>query len=150
MSFTAEYGLADHGSAGLIFKGWVQAMSGEPRAGLKLLEEGFARQREVATNEDFPVYLCLLSEVLGLLDSSDEAVDRISRELPDFEKSQLRIWIPELVRELGDAILRADPPPPNRRGSRYREAADLAHSQGVPMLGLRVAMSQAQLDAPNR
>ena len=146
LSFTGEYGLADHGSAGLVFKGWVQAMSGEPGPGLKLLEEGFARQREVATNEDFPVYLCLLSEVLGLLDRADEAVDRISRELPEFETSQLRIWIPELVRELGDATLRADPTATEQARKRYREAADLAHSQGVPMLGLRVAMSQAKLD----
>jgi len=66
--------------------------------------------------------------------------------LPDLEKSQLRIWIPELIRELGDATLRADPTATEQARKRYREAADLAHSQGVPMLGLRVAMSQAKLD----
>jgi hypothetical protein len=43
------------------------AMEGDPKAGLKMLEEGFARQREIATTGDFPTYPCLLTEVLARL-----------------------------------------------------------------------------------
>ena len=63
IAFAAEHGFADHGSAGLVFQGWVTAArSGEPAAGLKVFEEGLARQREVATNEDFPVFLTFVGD----------------------------------------------------------------------------------------
>lgn len=146
IAFTSDHGLADHGSAGGIFKGWVLANRSDPQAGLRLIEEGFARQREIATNEDFPVYLCVLAEVLTRLDRPDEAVERIRRERQDFEDCSLRIWVPELLRVLGDAMLAAEPNSIVPARQTFAEAAELASSQGAVMLGLRIAMSEARLD----
>ena len=145
ISFTSEYGLASHGAAGSIFQGWVMAVEGDSLAGLKMIEEGFARQREVCTNEDFPIYLCLLAEVLTLNGKPDLAVERILAELPDFEACQLRVWIPELLRVLGDTILTADPNLVEEALHRYTEARQLAEAQQVPMLQLRIAVSEARL-----
>ncbi|MCC2653591.1 MAG: hypothetical protein K0Q60_3757, partial [Microvirga sp.] len=145
ISFTREHGLADHGAAGLIFQGWVRAVEGETAAGLAMLEEGFARQREVCTNEDFPVYLCLLTEVLTAQKRPDLAVARILDELPDFEACQLRIWMPELLRVLGEAMLAADPGAVEEARRRFEQARIFAESQDVPMLQLRIARSEARL-----
>lgn len=146
ISFTSEHGLASQGAAGLIFQGWVIAVQGDPAAGLKMLEEGFARQREVCTNEDFPVYLCLLAEVLTMLGRADEAVERITREMPDFLESQILVWMPELLRALGDATLAANPRAVDKARQHFADARELAATQQVPMLELRIAVSEARLD----
>jgi predicted ATPase len=146
MEFTSEHGLADHGSAGPIFRGWVLAKQGDPVAGLKMLEEGLSRQRDVATNEDFSVYLCLLAEVLIEAGQPERAIERLVSERPQFDRSGLRIWLPELVRVTADTMLVADPLTVDKARELLDEAAGLAESQKVPMLGLRVAVSKARLD----
>jgi len=145
LSFTREHGVADHGAAGLVFQGWVIAIRQDPAAGLKMLEEGFARQREVVTAEDFPVYLCLLAEALTAAGRPDEAVERIEKERPEFDRIGLAVWMPELLRVLGDTVLAADPDATARARALYSEAAAMAAAQDVPMLALRVAMSEARL-----
>jgi class 3 adenylate cyclase/predicted ATPase len=146
-ALTGRHGMEGAGAAALIFRGWAIALLGEPEAGLRQLEEGWARQREIATNEDYPVYLCFLADVLTALGRAHEAVVRIQRELDGFERSQLRIWLPELERVLGDAILAADPQSTEQARHHYVRAADLAAFQKVPMLQLRIAMSEARLHA---
>ena len=145
MSFTSEHGLASQGAAGLVFRGWVVAMQGDPTTGLKMLEDGLSRQRETSTNEDFPVYLCLLAEVLTMLGRADEAAVRISQELPDFERCQLRVWMPELLRALGDATIAADARDVEKARLHLTAARELAETQDVPMLELRIATSEARL-----
>jgi hypothetical protein len=143
IALTSEYGLVDVQPAALIFRGWVVATHQDPMAGLTMLEEGFARQREIATTEDFPVYLCLLAEALTAVGKPEEAVERIARERPEFDRIRLRVWIPELIRAQGEAMLAADPASVTQARA---EAAELAETQGVPMLGLRIAVSEARLN----
>ena len=142
---TAEHGVADHAAAGLIFQGWVVASQRDPAAGLRMIEEGFARQRDIATSEDFPVYLCLLAEVLGQLGRPEQAMERIARELAEFDRIGLRMWIPELKRVLADSMLAADAGSADAAGVLFGEAARLAAEQRVPMLSLRIAVSEARL-----
>jgi class 3 adenylate cyclase/predicted ATPase len=146
MEFTTEHGMADHGSAGLIFQGWVKAMQGDPETGLKMLEEGLRRQREVATDEDLSVYLSLLAEVLMHMGRPEDAIQRIECERPTLDKSNLWIWMPELLRTLGEATLAANPKAKKDAYRLFEEAAALSQKQGVPMLGLRIALSKARLD----
>jgi predicted ATPase len=145
LSFTREHGIADHGAAGLVFQGWVIAIREDPLAGLKMLEEGFARQREIVTAEDFPVYLCLLAEALMAAGRAEEAIERIEKERPEFDRIGLAVWMPELLRVLGDTVLAANPKAIGRARKLYSESAAMAAAQNVPMLGLRVAMSEARL-----
>lgn len=155
LSFTREHGIADPGGEGLVFQGWVIAISEDAEAGLTMLEEGFAREREITTAEDFPVYLCLLAEALTAAGRADEAIEK---ERPVFKRIGLTNWLPELLRVLGDTVLVADPGAAARAQQLYTEAGSLAAAQGAPMLALRVAMSEARLalrtslspDAPTR
>jgi hypothetical protein len=118
----------------------------DPAAGLAMLEEGFARQREMATSEDYPVYLCLLAGVLTRLGRAAEAAERIERDRPEFDRIGLRIWMPELLRVLAETTLAADPDAIERAAALLAEARALAAAQAVPMLGLRIASSAARLD----
>jgi predicted ATPase len=145
MRFTSEYGMADHGAAGIIFQGWVTALKDDPVNGLAALEKGLADQRAITTNEDLAVYLCLLTECLIQVGRADEAVMRITSDLPNLERPELQIWMPELYRMLGEAIIAADAGAANEAQRRFAQAASLADHQQVPMLGLRVALSQARL-----
>jgi hypothetical protein len=77
----------------------------------------------------------------------DEAVEHVNRELPDLEKADLWIWLPELHRILGDVMLAADSGAIDAVRQVHRRAAALADQQRVPMLGLRIALSQARLVA---
>jgi class 3 adenylate cyclase/predicted ATPase/DNA-binding transcriptional ArsR family regulator len=145
IAFTAEHGVADHGAAGLVFRGWVIATQGDPASGLKMLEEGLARQQEVATSEDFSVYLCLQAEALAAAGQADNALETLFRERPQFDRSGLRIWLPEVLRMTGEMTLVADPTSTEKAREAFLEARRLANSQRVPMLELRLAMSEARL-----
>jgi class 3 adenylate cyclase len=80
MALATAHGLSGVGAAGLIFTGWVRAMQGDPDTGLHLIDEGWARQTEIATNEDYPVYLCLMAETLTAMGRPEHAVERVARE----------------------------------------------------------------------
>jgi hypothetical protein len=117
----------------------------DPVDGLAALEKGLAEQRAITTNEDLAVYLCLLTECLIQVGRADEAVMRITSDLPSLERPELQIWMPELYRMLGEAIIAADAEAANEAQRRFAQAASLADFQQVPMLGLRVALSRARL-----
>jgi predicted ATPase len=105
-----------------------------------------ARQRAIATNEDLSVYLCLLAECLIRIGRPDRAVESVTRELPVLESLDLWIWMPELYRVLGEAVIAADANASDEAHRRFAQAAALAKRQHVPMLGLRIAQSQARLN----
>jgi predicted ATPase len=145
VAFTAEHGIADHGASGLIFRGWVIATQEDPVTGLRMIEEGLARQRATATDEDYSVYLCLLAEALIAAKQADRAVELLLRERHAFEQNGFQIWVPELLRVTGEAMLAADPDCSGRARAMFDEAAALANRQNAPMLELRIAMSEARL-----
>ncbi len=144
---TSEHGLADHRAKGLIFRGWTVAMRDDPTAGLRTLEDGLAQQREIGTLEDFPVYLCLHAEALVRAGQPERAVEELRRDRRIFDQLGLLFWMPEVLRMLAEVTLHADPASVAAAQALLREAADQAESQGVPMLGLRIALTAAQLEA---
>ena len=147
VSFTSEHGLADHRAKGLIFRGWTVAMRDDPRAGLRTLEEGLARQREIGTLEDFPVYVCLHAEALARAGRPERAIEELQRDRKTFEQVGLNFWMPEVMRMLAEVMLHADPASVSSAEAMLRDAADLADKQGVAMLGLRIAVTAARLEA---
>lgn len=145
VDLTSQYGFSDQAAAGELFRGWVVALREDAGTGVAVMEQALERQRGIATNEDLPVYLCLLAEGLILAGRPDQAAERIARERPDFGRSGLRVWVPELIRMQGEAVLAADPGTHDAALQLFREAADLARSQGAWMLNLRAALSEARL-----
>jgi class 3 adenylate cyclase/predicted ATPase len=145
--FAAGHALADHHAKALIFRGWSKALHGDTTAGLALLEDGIARQRDIGTDEDFPIYLSLLAEVLIRAGKADRALDELAAARAQFAQIGLRIWVPELVRLHGEATLAADPGAEPAAAAHFAESARLAAEQGAVMLGLRTAASAARLHA---
>ena len=111
-----------------------------------MLEEGFTRQQEVATSDDFAIYLCLQAEALAAAGQADKALEHLVRERPQFDRSGLRLWLPEVLRMTGEMILAADFRSASKARTYFSEAAKMADAQGAPMLGLRTAVSEARLD----
>ncbi len=146
IGLTTEHGMADHGAAGLIFRGWAIAQTGDRKIGLAELEHGLDRQRETATIEDFPVYLSLRAEILTAMGQPDRALPEMIEERRRLEGSNLGIWMPELLRATGETMLAADPASTTAARALFTEAAALADTQGCLMLKLRIAQSLARLD----
>ena len=145
VSATAEYGLDDHRARGLIFRGWTVALRDDPEGGLAMVRDGLARQRDINTREDFPVYVCLLAEAMAAAGSPELAIHELVQALPEFERIGLHVWHSEVLRTYGDMILAAAPEEAERAERLYAEAARISGEQQTAMLGLRVAVSQARL-----
>ena len=146
VTFTSELDLQDHRAKGLIFRGWSVAMQDDAGAGLRILEDGFARQQDIGTTEDFSLYLCLRAEAMGAAGQAAQAVEMLRRERLAFAERGFGFWMPELIRTLADMTLAADPHATDEAASLLAEAEALAVAQDVPMLGLRIAVTAAQLD----
>ena len=146
-----EHGMQDARAKGMIFVGWATAIGSDPAAGLRLLEEGFARQRDIGTSEDFPIYVALQAEMLMAAGEPERAMQALREADAEFDRSGLRFWRPELRRLQAEALLRADP----RGGAGsageparalFEDAIAIAQEQGAAMLGLRAATALARLD----
>ena len=146
VTFTSSHGLADHRAKAFIFRGWAVAAQGDVAAGLHTLREGFDRQGQIGTKEDFPIYCSLLAESLALAGQSDKAIDLLAEARREFEQLGLAVWMPELLRVHAAIMLEADPGSTSAVASILAEAGNLAAMQQAHMLGLRIAMTGARLD----
>lgn len=144
-SFTAEHGLKDHAAKSRIYRGWTVALNEDVAQGLGMLRDGFAMQHDIGTSEDFPFYVCMLAESLIAAGKADEAVEELHKARTRFEEQGLNVWLPEVVRMTAEAMLAADPGASAMAEAVLHEAAQIAASQRVPMLSLRIAASRARL-----
>ena len=144
-SFATEHALADHHAKALIFRGWSKALQADVTAGLAMLEDGIARQRDIGTDEDFPIYVSLLAEVLIRAGRADQAIAELVEARAQFARIGLRVAVPELVRLHGEATIAADPGAGDEAAAHFAEALRLADAQGAFMLGLRGAVSASRL-----
>ncbi len=151
MQLAGEHGMEDARVKGMIFAGWAAATGGDPAAGLHLLEEGFARQRDIGTSEDFPIYVALQAEMLMAAGQPERALQALRDAVAEFDRTGLRFWRPELRRLQAQALLQADP----RGGAGsageparvlLEDAMAVAQEQGAAMLALRSAVALARLD----
>jgi class 3 adenylate cyclase/predicted ATPase len=142
---TSEHGLDDHRARGLIFRGWTVALQEDPQAGLATVREGLARQRDINTSEDFPIYVCLLAEALAVAGKPELAVDELARALREFERIGLHVWRSEVLRTYGEMILAAGSSDTDLAERLFAEAGRISAEQDTAMLGLRVAVSRARL-----
>jgi predicted ATPase len=145
VSFSTEHALADHHAKALIFRGWAMAMSEDLAGGRAMLEEGIARQRDIGTDEDFPIYYSLLAEVLLRSGDAGRALEEVQAARSAFDRIGLSVAIPELVRLHGEALLAANPGAGAEALARFAEAQAMAEGQGASMLRLRASVSAARL-----
>ena len=139
-------GFADHQSKGHIFLGWTVALQGDATAGLRLLRSGLARQKDNGTVEDFPIYFSLLADALQLAGRPGEALEELEAVLAVCRAAGLRIWIPEVLRRIGELRILAGAGPTQAEAA-MREGLDMAIEQGARALSVRGAISLARFRA---
>jgi predicted ATPase len=142
----AEHGLADHHARSLIHKGWARAVTEDVGAGLLMLQEGIARQRDIGIDEDFPIYVSLLGEVLTSAGRADEAVVHLQEAHEAFATSGVQAMVPDMLRVLGEATIASNPSDELSARAWMTEAARMAEEHGAKFLSLRAALSLARLD----
>ena len=142
----AEHGLADHQARSLIHKGWARAVAEDVGAGLLMLQEGIARQRDIGIDEDFPIYVSLLGEVLTSAGRADEAVVHLQEAHEAFATSGVQAMVPDMLRVLGEATIASNPSDELSARAWLAEAARMADDHGAKFLSLRAALSLARLD----
>jgi len=141
-----EHTMPDYQSKAMIFSGWADAQLAEPERGLAMIETGFARQRDIGTNEDFLIYYTLLAEALGRTGRPDRALEELSRARSELSQSGMLFWMPEIYRMLGDMMLLVEPGSGARAAAEYAYAQMLATQQGAAMLALRAALAAARIE----
>ena len=144
--FGSDTGMMAARAKGLIFHGWATAMRQDPAVGLRALEEGFARQQETGTNEDFPIYVCLLAEALLAAGKSDRAIEMLAAAEGEHALLGLGFWSPEVRRMRAEATLAADAAADETALQLFDQAQAMAAAQGATMLALRAAAGAAALE----
>ncbi|WP_460450272.1 AAA family ATPase [Alsobacter sp. SYSU BS001988] len=139
-----EKGFSDHLSKGRIFLGWTTALGGDPATGLAMLTEGLAQQKESGTSEDFPIYTCMLAEILELAGRPQEALAELESMREVAQAAGLRIWMPEVLRRIGELLERTGAGAAQAEAT-LREALALAEAQAARALAVRAALSLARL-----
>ena len=132
-----------HEAKGLVFRGWALAQLGEPEQGIKLLRSGLASQKDVGTREDFPIFIDMLAEILGMTGRSEEGLRHIDHVLSETEASGLRFWTAELYRRMGHLLLERNEK--SKAKKEFRRARTVAREQNAISLELRTAMSLVRL-----
>jgi predicted ATPase len=142
-AFAAEHRFRDLAAKADIFEGWALAALGQPRAGLEMIEKGLATQREIGTQEDFPVYYDMLAEAYSLAALPERGLALVQEAMEMAEETGLQYWTAELLRRKGDLLLQD-----GETGCALRcfdAAAGLAEAQRARSLQLRAATSKARL-----
>ena len=143
--FAEEKGFADYASKGQLFQGWARAVLGDPGGGLELFQRGLALQKQIGTMEDFPVYYCMLAELLERAGKPDEALSETAAAQTLLEKAGLVMWMPELQRRRGELILRVNPQDADAAQAAFAQALHSAAAQGAKPLELRAGLNIARL-----
>ncbi|HWK44622.1 MAG TPA: adenylate/guanylate cyclase domain-containing protein [Stellaceae bacterium] len=144
LRFAEERGFSDHEAKGMIFRGWATAKLGDTQRGLADVRAGLLRQKEIGTSEDFPLYVCMLGETLGLANRLDEAHGAVLEGRQEAERTGLAVWLPELIRWEAE-ILRLGGDRGDAVEAGYRAAIVVAQGQQARALELRASVGLAQL-----
>jgi class 3 adenylate cyclase/predicted ATPase len=142
--FSEDQGFSDPEAKGIIFRGWAKTLLGDVSGGLREVEVGILRQRDIGTTEDFPIYHCMLAEAHMLAGQVDRAIDTVLQARRESENIGLEIWLPELWRWLGVLGRHAGQDDRTIEGY-FIEALNIARRQSAVLLELRAALDLAAL-----
>jgi class 3 adenylate cyclase len=145
INLATQHELRDHWAKALIFQGWALARDADVQEGRRMLEKGIASQWEVGTDEDFPIYITLLADILIRAGEAELAVEKLRGAHDEFVRRGLQVWMPEVLRLIGVATAVAHPGNVTEPLRWFAESHSIAANQGAHMLYLRTAVSLADL-----
>jgi len=145
IDFGRERGLNDHLAKGELYLGWTLAEGGDLDQGIAMIERAFDVERASGTPEDFPIYSDLFAEMLLAAARAKEALEQVDLGIAESEAAGRRIWLPELYRRRGEALLAVSKGRQDEAEACFGTALTTARGQGALTLELRAACSLARL-----
>jgi predicted ATPase/class 3 adenylate cyclase len=145
IALAEEQNFPDHRAKGLLYAGWAIALRGEPKRGLDQVRVALARQKAIGTPEDFPVFHCMLADVLAGAGKPEEALAELIAAREEFERIGLKIWAPEVERQIGEMTWLSGSADDAAVEAAFRRAQKEARRQGALALELRAVNSIATL-----
>jgi predicted ATPase len=150
-AIAAEHGLSFWMAGGAVLSGWAVAAEGDRMAGLSLLRQGVNDWRATGSVTYETYFLGLLAECLIEVGRFDEALAVLEESLALVERTDERLYEPELYRLRG-AVLLARVNAESSEGlagaeANFRRAHALGKKRLMRSLELRAAISLAELGA---
>jgi class 3 adenylate cyclase/predicted ATPase len=144
IEFGQEHGFIDHSAKGTLFRGWAMTKLGDIENGIQTMHQGLDIQRDIGTQEDFPVYYEMLAEGYGMMGQADKGLALLIEALHMVEQNGLKQWAPELHRRYGELLLDQSDDLVSAETC-FQKALEIATQQKAKSLELRTAMSLAHL-----
>jgi predicted ATPase len=126
-----------------IYHGWAQVKDGDVAEGISLLRSGSTAFRAAGAQMWTPHNIALLARACELEGRFEEALTLLDESLQIVDRTGERWFAAELYRKKGEFLLRRGHP--DTAEELYREAENIAATQGAKFWALRTAVSLARL-----
>ena len=143
-AFANKSGSRDLAAKADIFRGWALAWQGEADDGIGLIHAGLEAQRQIGTQEDFPVYYEMLAEAYGLSDKPEPGLALIDDAVDMADRTGLQYWSAELFRRKGELLMQCGAGAAAEAAQCFARASAIAAAQEARSLLLRIAMSRVR------
>jgi class 3 adenylate cyclase/predicted ATPase len=142
-AMATEGGFLLWAAQGRIYRGWAQAMTKDPEAGIAEMRAGLESYRLTGSDLMTPQFCIMMAEAQLRAGRPGEALAAISRGLRYVEESREHVHEPELHRLRGEIMIAQGAGSAGEIS--FARAIEVARSQQAKMLELRAALSLARL-----
>ena len=140
-----KHGLRPFHGAGLCVRGSLAAKRGDPGNGLDALRAGLAEMHEASYLLFYPFFKAELAAALGAMGRVADGLAEVDGAMEFAKEADYRWFVPEILRTKGEVLLQQGLHNQALAEDHFRDAADLARTQGAPFWELRAGLSLARL-----
>jgi class 3 adenylate cyclase/predicted ATPase/ABC-type transport system involved in cytochrome c biogenesis ATPase subunit len=142
-ALSTEGGLLLWAGQARIYRGWLQAMQGDPEAGLAEMKSGVEAYRLTGSGVQMPHWCLMTAEARWRAGRLEEATESISEGLATAEEHEERVYESELYRVRGEIQFEQGADADGEAS--LRRAIEVARAQNAKMVELRAALAFARL-----
>jgi predicted ATPase len=145
LALATAYGFARVAAQGTLFRGRALAAQGQPREGLRQMQQGLAAHRATGTVIGLPFWLAQLAEAYEQAGQVEAGVPLLVEALAVVDKTGVRASEAELHRLRGALLLQQPVPETPAAEACFQQALTVARRQQAKAWELRAATSLARL-----
>ena len=131
--------------AGLLYRGWVFAVTNRASEAIQLITSGFAPYRSTGSTNLTPVGLSLLGKCYAELGQPDEALRSVDEAKEVIERTGETWFEAHVHRIAGEIALKSPQPDIAKAEAHFERALAVARQQQAKSWELRAAMSMSRL-----
>lgn len=140
-----KHGLRPFHDAGLCVRGSIAVKRGNAEAGMHALNTGLAGMRDTAYLLFYPFFRTRLAMALGSVGRVHDGLREIDQTLQFAEQMEYRWYVPEILRNKGELLLRHEPSDPGMAAALFQRSMQQAQAQQALYWELLAATSLARL-----